>query len=466
VDLKPGAGSGALNYFGKGQEPFEATLITASHLNLSAEIRSYPVIYGGKQAGMIIAKDLTERSHNEELIAKLADQIRQLESTLLLKSGNESGHVDSSLMKSSFLANMSHEIRTPMNAIIGFSNLLNVQGLSSDQVREYTAVIRSSSGNLLRIIDNILEISRIESNELEINKVPSLLPDLFIEIKESNHELIESMEKEIQLNLILPPGASEKFIVDHIRLKQVLSNLLHNAIKFTEYGHVSFGFRFIDPGYIEFFVEDTGIGIPDDEMSSVFERFWHGDNNLNLKYGGTGLGLTISKHLVERMGGVMEVSSQQGSGSRFSFILPASPAPREKRENTGATAFSSPETLPGIKLLVVEDEEVNFFLIREMINSLDATLLWARNGEEAIQLARQESVDLVLMDIKMPGMSGFDATRIIKTEYPNLPVIAQTAYAMENDRLRCMEAGCDNYISKPIMKDSLLGMIRMYCSRK
>jgi PAS domain S-box-containing protein len=466
LEVKSNSNESVLSYLPGGTGPFEASLISASKLKIPAEIRSIPLEYSGKPVRMIIARDLTERSHNEEVIHKLVARIHLLESQLPLENANQGRGLDhGSILKSSFVANMSHEIRTPMNAIIGFANLLNDPGIHPDQIKEYTAVIRSSGGNLLRIIDNILEISRIEGKELEINKVYTDLEHLFNEIKESTTELIESMEKEICLNLVIPVLQHPKFPVDHIRLRQVISNLLHNAIKFTEQGQVDFGYTISDKGSVEFFVRDTGIGIPNDETDSVFERFWHGDNNLISKYGGTGLGLTISKHLVERMGGTITVKSAPGVGSEFKFTLDNVDLPSRVESIVPAWDTVKNENLPDLNILVVEDEEINFILIREMISMLNPKLVWARNGDDAIKIISQQPFDLVLMDIKMPGLSGFEATRRIKALRPDIPVIAQTAYALENDRKKCLEAGCDNYLAKPILKESLLGMIKLYSRR-
>jgi signal transduction histidine kinase/CheY-like chemotaxis protein len=456
--------TGILNFIKEDSVPFEAFLITSSTLRVPAELQSYFIQYNGKKAGMIIVSLLQDEVHTEGE-EELQQQVRQLRKKIneLEQGDGQNKLPDSNLMKTNFLSNMSHEIRTPMNAIIGFSNLLDDPGINADLVKEYSAVIRSSSMNLLRILDNILELSQVESTKLTLNRNNTFLPQFFNDILCTHQEMVSSMEKDIKLELSFPSTLTEEVYIDQLRLKQVFSNLLHNAIKYTESGTVVFGYSPLDNCQLDFFVSDQGIGIPDDEVDTVFNRFWHGDHKLNRKYGGTGLGLTITRCLVEKMGGTIRVKSIEGKGSKFSFTLPASLVEYTDQPVKLNTIDDSAEVKCGYRFLVAEDEEVNYFLVREILGQLGITPVWVRNGEDVVSKLRHEKFDLVLMDMKMPGMNGFDATRIIREFDPEIPIIALTAYAMENDRKRCIDAGCNNYLAKPVMRDDLFSMLMQYC---
>lgn len=369
-------------------------------------------------------------------------------------------------LKSAFLANMSHEIRTPMNGIVGFANLMDDHDLTYDKRREYVQIINSNSQSLLKLIDDIIDIAKIEAGQLSVElstcKVDTLLSDLYTMF----NEVVASQHSNLQLRLRIPIDCKGlEIISDAERINQILANLINNALKFTPKGFVEFGVNRVDQS-LHFFVHDSGIGIPQDKLETIFERFRQVEDGYTSEYRGTGLGLAISKHIVELLGGSISVTSTPGAGSRFSFILPL----RVEAKNTVAKSLSgSCEVQDGEPdwsdkvVLVAEDEEINYMYIRELLKRTNVNLVRAKNGLEAVNYIREGNrADLVLMDIKLPKLNGLEATQQIKACQPALPVIAQTAYAMQDEKANCLAAGCNDYISKPIRKEVLLRMMNQY----
>lgn len=370
---------------------------------------------------------------------------------------------ESDRLKSAFLANMSHEIRTPMNHILGFINMLNDSDLSEEERNEYIDIINTSGQNLLQLINDILDIAKIEAGQLVIRKDKFNLHALLQEIY-TNFKISPNLAEKEGLNLYLESMViTEKIIsADAVRIKQILTNLLSNAIKFTHRGAIRFGYQQDKDGLLTFFVQDTGIGIVPEMRERIFDRFKQADDSDTRKYGGTGLGLSISKGLVDLMEGKIYIETEVGKGTTFFFTIPnaierkilIAPTPPPPSV-TGATQQPT--------ILVAEDDDFNFRLLRQMIKSLNLTILRAKNGIEAVELAKKHpEIQLVLMDIKMPQMDGYEATQHIKKQRPNLPIIAQTAHAMSGDKERTMEAGCDDYISKPLTKQLLFNVIHKY----
>ncbi|MDX9748579.1 MAG: response regulator [Paludibacter sp.] len=356
---------------------------------------------------------------------------------------------ESDRLKSAFLANMSHEIRTPMNGILGFAELLKEPDLTGDQQRMYIDLINKSGQRMLNIIKDIIDISKIESGVMEIQ-----LSDINInEQFEFIHHffLSEATAKGLQLKVRnLPADRNVRLTTDKEKLYAVLTNLVKNALKFTSRGEIELGCIHKE-SYLEFFVRDTGIGIAKDRQQAVFERFVQADIEDKMAFQGAGLGLTISKNYVEMLGGTIWLESTEGVGTTFYFTLPVNfGAPLAQPDVRSAQPVTISETRK-LKILIVEDDEVSAMLLKKSITSVSNELLFATNGVDAIQKCRDNSdIDLILMDIRMPVMGGYEATRQIRQFNPNVIIIAQTAFGLAGDREKAREAGCNDYVSKPI----------------
>jgi PAS domain S-box-containing protein len=385
-----------------------------------------------------IYRDITDRKKIEKSLIKAKERAEE-----------------SDKLKSAFLSNMSHEIRTPMNAILGFSTLLSDTTLSEAEKSEYVQIIKERGNDLMRIIDDIIDVAKIESGQIKIEIkecfVNTLLTNLLVTLNEVKRK---QAKNKIVLNFL--PGNTDKdfmILTDSNRLRQVMTNLIENALKFTDEGFVEFGYTFSSDSIsqqIEFFVRDTGIGIPAEMHDVIFERFRQVDDTNTRRYGGTGLGLTISKNLVKLLGGEIRVESEKGKGTRFFISLPLQKA-AVIHEPPPVTNLSAEEISWKDKVvLVVEDEDSNYFLINRMLRRTGVTMLWAKNGKEAIDIVNSRKVDAILMDIRMPVMDGYEATQEIKKLRKDIPIIAQTAYALKGEREKSLAAGCDAYISKPI----------------
>jgi PAS domain S-box-containing protein len=387
-------------------------------------------------------QDITERKLNElELIStkELAEESNRL--------------------KSAFLNNMSHEIRTPINAIMGFSDLLS--NAEEEERKRYSEIIRRSSQQLLSVIDDVIQVSRLQSEKIPVNPVVFSPVELITSVAQMFN--LPELLNGLHLKINIPAKHHHLTIIsDKDKIQQVLSNLISNAIKYTKNGSVDIGFVF-QGNSIEFFVEDTGIGIPENERARVFEKFFRGEGVISAAIGGTGLGLNIAKELVELLGGTIGVSSEYNKGSRFYFSVPV----EQFRETTvEKRSLSSGSTnLSNLIILIVEDNFENYLLLEIILRNLVKRIDHAWNGKEALDLAAENRYDLVLMDLKMPVMGGFEATIELRKLYPDIPVIAQTAYAQPEEREGAFKAGCDDYISKPVKKELLLEIMGK-CSRK
>mgnify|MGYP005843393805 CR=1 FL=1 len=368
-------------------------------------------------------------------------------------------------LKTAFLANMSHEIRTPMNAIMGFSNLLLDESMSAAEREEYIDLINSNSINLLKLIDDIFDIARIESGELKISKTDFNFKEILEEIHKNFKKFtVKKGGNKIALELVKPRAEHNGLIQsDPLRLKQVLSNLVSNALKYTDDGSVKIGYNIIAQNAsnnsqpaIQFYVKDTGIGIPQNKMPIIFDRFRQADDSHSREYGGTGLGLAISKNIAQLLGGNLHAVSSFGKGSVFYLTIPLEEATIKVEKQPEPKPVKNDFTWEDKTILVAEDVESNYQLLETLLRRTKVNVLWVKNGEEAIKSAEtNKDIDLILMDIQMPVLNGFEATKAIKKEYPELPIIAVTAFALEGDREKMLDAGCDSYISKPI-KSKLL----------
>jgi len=368
-------------------------------------------------------------------------------------------------LKTSFLTNMSHEIRTPMNAIVGLSELLKEKNFSEEEKAEFVNLILSNSNSLLGLIDDILDISKIESNQFKISisscMVYPLLEDLF---KRFTEELKARDKSHLNFRLSVELKDYNLAIdTDGIRLSQVLSKLLDNAIKFTDSGSIALGCHLVEDRIL-FFVEDTGIGLSEDKKEIIFELFRKVEDNKLRLYRGTGLGLSLSQNLVKLMGGEIKVESEINKGSRFYFSLPLKETIL-KTEPASAIADHNiiKPIWTGKNILVVEDDTSNFMLIYNILSSTEANVMRAENGHQALEmLSSGKEPDIIIMDIKLPGIDGYEATRRIREKYKEIPIIANTAYAMAGDREKSIEAGCNDYIAKPTNRYVLLNVINKY----
>ncbi|MBA7531428.1 Sensor histidine kinase RcsC [subsurface metagenome] len=380
-------------------------------------------------------------------------------------------------LKSLFLMNMSHEIRTPMNAIIGFSDLLSNPDLTSEQKVKFIQVIQESGGRLLHLIDDILDVSKIESGLLTISKVKCSVLKLLSEQVMTFNDLKIKMEKE-KVEIRLDKNATRQdytLITDPFRLKQILTNLIDNALKYTESGFIEIGYSILSAkqtekkgktgealSFIRFYVKDTGIGILEDHIDYIFDRFIKVEGKTKLVRG-AGLGLTITKNLVNIMNGEIWVESVIGQGSTFYFTLPFEVSDKEIKDIGLKDKIPDKFEWADKVILIVEDEESNYSLLEHILKKTKVLLLWAKNGMEAVDMCRSnKNINLVLMDIKMPEMDGYTATTSIKKLKKNLPVIAITAYEEEREKEESSKAGCDDYMAKPIKIDKLLPLIDKY----
>jgi len=368
---------------------------------------------------------------------------------------------ESDRLKTSFLANMSHEIRTPMNGIIGFANLLRDAELNDEEKDLYLKHIDHSSKQLLNIIDDIIDISKIESGQLKISNKPVHINEILEEIySQFFHRIRGNAPGEKRVDFKLEKGNDSNdftIVCDDFRLSQILNNLIANALKFTEEGQISFGYTLGNQRYVEFFVRDSGIGIPNNKIRMIFDRFGQVDQKQTRQHSGTGLGLPISKSLVNLMGGEMWVESDLGKGTTFFFTLPLviEKPVQEKRILISNKTYNWSNK----KILVAEDEELNWFFVHEMLRQTGATIHRARDGREVVVLTRELSPDAILMDIKMPEMNGIEATRKIRGFNDTIPIIAQTANVMTEEKEESLLAGCNHFVTKPLDRTTIMELI-------
>ena len=366
---------------------------------------------------------------------------------------------ESDRLKSAFLANMSHEIRTPMNGILGFSNLLKNPELSGKQQQKYVGIIEKSGARMLGIINDIISISKIESGLMEVNKRDLNINEHIEYIYNFFKPEVEGKSMQLLFRNHLP---SKEAIInsDSEKVYAILTNIVKNAIKYSEKGTIEVGYT-KKGNYIEFYVKDTGIGIPKDRKEAIFERFIQADIADKNAYQGAGLGLSISKAYVEMLDGKIWVESEEGNGSTFYFTLPYNTKP--KKGNASINEILDAQNITSIKklkILIVEDDETSAELISIIVQEIGKVIINARTGIESIEACKKNpDIDLILMDIQMPEMNGYEATREIRKFNKDVVIIAQTAYALEGDKEKSIAAGCNDYIPKPINQELLFELI-------
>ena len=366
-----------------------------------------------------------------------------------------------SRMKSLFLANMSHEIRTPLNAIEGFARVM-AETDSAEERMKYMEIVESNNGRVLALINEILDLSRVEAGEITINKSMTDLSELC-----KNIQLIFKFRCPETVRLSWSnPTMNVTLNTDSNRLTQIFSNLISNALKHTSQGSITYGYRLINDGQeVEFFVTDTGTGIAEEDLKHIFTTYMSRDAE---KQNGYGLGLALCKIIIEKMGGSINFTSKVGQGSTFTFILPFEGTIGGMRKNSRTTTNSRTirvSTKTDVKnaplILVAEDEDSNYELVK-IVLSKRYRLVRAVNGIEAVTFCEDDRPDMILMDIRMPDMNGLDATRIIKEVNHDIPIVALSAYAFDENIREAKAAGCDEFMAKPFRVEDLLDVVKKY----
>ena len=431
------------------EKPYEAIGLQKNGKEYALRLEAKNIPYKGKEVRVVEFRDISE-------IKKAENNLKDA-----LEKATESDR-----LKSAFLANMSHEIRTPMNGILGFAELLKQPDLTGEQQQEYIRIIEKGGARMLNIINDIVDISRIESKQVKISlsetniieQIEYIYTFFKPEVENKSIKFLVKNELQVQDALV---------ITDREKLYAILTNLVKNAIKYTEKGSIEFGCKIIEMhgrASIQFYIEDTGIGIPIQRQEAIFERFIQADIEDKMARQGAGLGLAISKAYVEMLGGDMWLESLENKGSTFYFTIPYVPVKVEQMTVKGRVMEDFEEShINNLKILIVEDDETSAELISIVINNYGKEILVAQTGEEAVEACRlHPDIDLILMDIQLPVMNGYEATRQIREFNTEVVIIAQTAFALIGDKEKALDAGCDDYISKPINADELLKLVMNY----
>lgn len=402
------------------------------------------------------------------LFSEVVTQSKQAEQDLIIAKERAE---ESDRLKSAFLANISHEIRTPMNGILGFSELLKMPDIAGSQQQEYISIIDKSGKRMLNIINEIVDISKIESGQMKT----SLSEVNIYELIEYIFSFFKPEAESKNIDLSFENGLSEidSFILsDREKIYAILTNLVKNALKYTDSGSIQFGYKLKSivpsPGHevlrseLEFFIKDTGIGIPKNRQQAIFDRFVQADIADKRAFQGAGLGLSISKAYIEMLGGQLWVESVEGNGSTFYFTLPYNTFPIEKKGIApAAPSVVSNIPIKKLKILIVEDDEISEMLLSKILHNQHHVILKVSTGYEAVEICRKNpEIDIVLMDIQLPGIDGYESTRQIRLFNTNVIIIAQTAYGLTGDKEKAIEAGCNDYISKPINNDLLIRLLQ------
>ncbi len=449
----------------------DVPMLTSKGRKIWARTQCSAELVNGRSAKLYGAfQDITERKQNEILLLEsernllsknqenedvnLKLEVRNLE---LIKSNVQAE--ESGRLKSAFLQNMSHEIRTPLNGILGFSSLLQSEDISKEEIKEYTTVIQNCGHRLLETVGNILDISKIETGQIEVNSSVLSLNTVMNNLY--NFFTLSAGIKGLKLDYVCSLVYEQSMVVsDESKIYQTISNLINNAIKFTKSGQIEFGYS-IQNDEILFYVKDSGIGIPKEAKDRVFERFAQYNLAITRGYEGAGLGLSICKGFVDFLGGKIWFESEMDKGTEFYFTIPYNPSAAIKKISVEKNRTIDKDK--NIKILIAEDEISSFEYLKLVLQNEKFIIFYADNGQDVIDIVKKENdIDLILMDIMMPVLNGIEATKIIKAIRPDLPIIAQTAYAFSSERDEILSNGCDDYISKPINKEKLMELIEKY----
>jgi signal transduction histidine kinase/CheY-like chemotaxis protein/HPt (histidine-containing phosphotransfer) domain-containing protein len=445
-----------------------------------------PTVTGVKRTELFneeLKSEITERKRVEQRLAdsmakltlakERADDVNQrLEWETTRANALAAQAQEASLAKSHFLANMSHEIRTPMNAIVGFADLLADEDLTGEQKNDVN-IIRDSAGNLLTLINDILDFSKIEAGQLDVEMIDCSLTQLLGSLESLTKP--HANKKSLDYRIVAIGDVPVRIQSDPYRLLQCLTNLINNAIKFTDQGHVTLKVSLHEEtrnDSIRFDIEDTGIGIAKHRQQAIFESFTQADGSTTRQYGGTGLGLTVTKQLTELLGGTLSVTSKPGAGSTFSLRIPVG------MDITGQSFLNRNDRVDPIfealqpadsplfsgTVLVAEDVAASRKMMELILQKLGVDVIVVEDGQQAVQKALTEPCDLILMDMQMPRMDGYAATRSLKQQGCPTPIVALTAHAMKGDEQKCVEAGCDGYLTKPIERGELRRLLVKYLS--
>ena len=390
------------------------------------------------------------------LIREFEDQKNELIKEVKVRTLATEAAEENNLLKTAFLTNMSHEIRTPMNAIMGFSNLMTE--VDCEEKNHFAEIVQKSSRQLLLLIDDVILMSRLQSEKMSLHYTEFNVPDLIDEFYQSCYfsDSAEAIEYAVSI-----PSDYQKLHIrsDQGKIRHILKNLISNALLYTAKGKIVFGFDCFD-GKIEFFVSDTGIGISEDEIEKIFQVFFRGEQVMAAAIGGTGLGLNIAKEFVTLLGGKIDISSKLNEGSRFSFAIPLEIV--ENQQNDTKHGQENRKNLKNCDLLIAEDDNTNYTFLEYLLKSKAHKIDRVINGSQAIEMCSTYRYDLILMDLKMPVVNGVEATKMLKRLYPEIPVIVQTAYSMPEERDAALTAGCDGYITKPIKRDELMDVLAKF----
>lgn len=480
------AGKSLTAYVIKTKRPLLATKKVKDKLEKSGEIEllgadskvwlGLPLIIQGQVTGAFAVQSYDDENaynHSDiEVLEIISHQIsislERKKNELEIKSALEKAK-ESDRLKTSFINTMSHELRTPLNAVIGFSEIISGNE-PIEEILDYMKIINESGIHLLNIVEEIFDMTLIESGQIKIKNEKLLLKSILqnvLNILKAEQINLQKQEIVIQCNLT-DNDEGLNIITDESKLTQILINLLKNALKFTEKGRIEYGFakEIIDKkAFLKFYVKDTGIGIPKEKHKIIFDIFRQVDESRTRKYGGAGIGLSVTKKLTELLGGTIWVESETGKGATFYFTLPFLETEEGAIEDETQLPVLDEVVFSGHTILVVEDDDTNYSLLEVILKKQNFNVIRAKNGGDAIEhCTSNQDTHLVLMDIKLPGINGYETTKQIKKIRPNLPIIAQTAHALYRSKEQSLEAGCDDYISKPIKKDDLFVLLKKHLS--